>query len=251
MSKAKINLQDLVPDDCNEVVVKSRQDLLFLGRENLEAFRARHQKSAQSYSARIRDLQKQIRAVAHQDPNEVDSHCRDILLAMFNVYDSVTLELCIEHLVAQKRQLEANRRQTSAKVSYLTRLMAEAKSKPCFAYLRSADYFRNHERAVWLPQQSKVRPELKGRFLRCDVGPVWESYVDIYSHVEEPYGEHFNNSLTSHKTNPCLIPWQDFLYFNTHPDYLELWLQVAAHQLGSKKDIRVLKQAFQQSAFTC
>lgn len=223
MSQAKNKPQDFVPDDCRGVIVKNKQDLLFLGRENLEGFRAFYQKTAQAHSARIADLQKQIDALSHHTPISLDPRYDDIIAAIYEIKNFDARMACINLLIDQKAQLATQRRQVSAKVGYLTHLMAEAKPKPCFAHLRPCDYFQVGDRVAWLPPSNhKSNTVAKGRFAWCSIdeiaGPsVFLTYCN----------EYFISNVNYHG----LVLLSDYDFFQTHPDYLQLWLRVASAQL--------------------
>lgn len=153
MSKPKMNLQDLVPDNCKEVIVKTKQDLLLLGQENLEAFRSYHQEISQTYGTQIKELQKlgvkrkpesmidywnkrptsheevlQLRASLYGPPaSGYDPPCEDdysgLIRASRRHYNAK-----IEARIQEIAQLRAERRVVSAKIGYLTRLIKEIES---------------------------------------------------------------------------------------------------------------------------
>lgn len=223
MSQAKNRPQDFVPDDCRGVIVKNKQDLLFLGRENLEGFRAFYQKTAQVHGARISDLQAQINTLSHHTPISLDSRCDDIIAAIYEIKNFDARVACLDYLIDQKAQLATQRRRISAKVGHLTHLMAEAESKPCFAHLRPRNYFHNDEQVAWLPPSNyRSNAVAKGRFARYSIDEIIGSSVFIV-HCDE----HFISNVNYHG----LVSQSDYDFFEAHPDYLQLWLRVASAQL--------------------
>lgn len=249
MSQAKNRPQDFVPDDCRGVIVKNKQDLLFLGRENLEGFRAFYQKTAQVHGARISDLQAQINTLSHRTPISLDSRCDDIIAAIYEIKNFDARVACLDYLIDQKAQLATQRRQISAKVGYLTHLMAEAKSKPYFAHLRPQDCFRSRQQVVLLIRDKAVQ-EVQNRLAWCTVERTANRHVDVVARNDPMFGLFRGERFEVDYKWPGLISMQDYIYFNEHPEYLKLWLLVASYHQETN-EVHILRQAFQQPPFTC
>lgn len=208
-----LNLNEVIPppfEDC--VKVKSQEDIVFLGFENLSYFQSRWKHRQKIELKELAKLKNELAKLEETPalPNEELQRMFDERIE--NIKNKVA-----------EQQAEVDRIEEIINLISAAMLIA-AKSKPIFPSLRKNDYFEEGEFVVFFDSSD-------GKFYNAVV--VATANVQL-NHPMVVYVRN-GRALPCGKHYPPLMKTAEFEYLLTHPNYLKVWIKgVKGIKFGKK-----------------
>ncbi len=217
------NLQSLIPEHWHKICAENEDELIFLGRKNLENLQ-RYWQEELLFLSKHGDSTHEKRD---------DWACDRLDL----VFERPTGSLKGSNNNPERLE------KIKAKIDYLARMIELAEDKPCFPVARlSCQHFTKDDRVVlFVPYDREFSRAMKKMFAFGTVLHYCDGHGDMNIEMDERFytrflcgskGGMYSREIFITVRRPEILLLGEFEYLKNDPDYLEMWLQVAEANLG-------------------
>lgn len=218
----EIQYPTIIPQQWSKIQVSSEEDLLFLGRHNLEFLSRYWGQEAREFANQLQQVRTSIRLTN-------DENVRMLLRA-------------------REGQLEGSRVMAIQNKTVLSHLTKKAEEKPLLTMFRTTDWFHLDELVVFYTRSIEDVTIFNDTpdFVNGKVTDIIGHHGIIEVYANQPFHSgslyHGSGATFSETRLELMLRWE-YDYLKEHPEYMQLWLKYSPGKLDTENFARALSES--------